>query len=105
MGFETFEKYMLIQNYAQVEDEKERIELIVKNVEHFLKHQTYHQKEIQQDIEHNFNLFLKLANDQNCLLTSLKSKYNIPDAEFSKFFSASGYENLIRPVDDLKKLG
>jgi hypothetical protein len=104
IGFETFEKYMLIQDYALVENEKERIELIVKNVDHFLKHQTYHKTEIQKDVEHNYNLFLKLANDQNCLLTSLKSKYNIPDDEFSKFFSTNTYKHLIRSIDDIKGL-
>lgn len=102
MGFETFEKYMLIKDYAQVENEKERIELIVKNVDYFLKNQTYHQNEIQQDIEHNFNLFLKLANDQDSLLTDLKSKYNIPDIEFSKFFNTNSCKHLIRSIDDIK---
>jgi hypothetical protein len=104
LGFETFEKYMLIQNYAQIENEKERIESIVKNVDHFLKHQTYHQKEIQQDIEHNFDLFLTLATDQDYLLTSLKLNYNIPDIEFAKFFMTGGYENLVRPISDIERL-
>lgn len=104
LGFKTFEDYLLIKNYAQVEDEKERIELIVKNVEYFLKHQYEYQKEIQQDVEHNFNLFLKLAKDQDLLLLCLKLEYNIPNDEFTKFFNMKGWENIIRPLSDAKGL-
>lgn len=104
LGFKTFEEYMLVKDYAQVEDEKERIELIVKNIEHFLKHRHKHRKEIQQDIDDNFNLFLKLANDQDLMLSSLKVDYNIPDDEFSKLFNVRGWENIIRPLDDVKGL-
>lgn len=104
LGFNTFEKYMLNQNYALVEDEKERIELIVKNVEHFLKYQHHYQKEIQQDVAHNFDLFLKLAKDQDILLNALKLEYNIDNDEFSKFFNVAGFENLIRPISDAQGL-
>lgn len=104
LGFETFEKYMLIQNYAWIEDEKERANLIVKNVDHFLKYQRYYQTQIQQDVENNFNMFLKLANNQNLLLKSLKLEYNIDDADFSKFFNTDGWENLVRPISDAEGL-
>lgn len=100
LGFETFEKYMLVKDYAYTHNEKERIDLIVKNIDHFLTNQKRFQKELEHDISDNYNLFLKLANDQSLLLRSLKIEYNISDAEFAKFFDTHGWENLVRPIDD-----
>lgn len=104
LGFETFEKYMLIENYAIVEDQKERLEYIVDNVEYFLKNRFAYEKQIQQDIEHNFALFSKLAHNQDLFLQSLQIEYNIDNAEFIKFFDTAGFENLIRPISDARAL-
>jgi hypothetical protein len=96
LGFKTFEKYMLIQDYAYLPSEQDRLDAIVINTKYFLENYHKHKDSINQDIEHNYDLFFKLAEDNIQILNNIKSKFNIDQTEIDKWFNKKGFGHLVR---------
>jgi hypothetical protein len=96
LGFKTFEEYMLIKDYAYLANEEDRLDAIVKNTEYFLENYQTYQAAIDQDIEHNYNLFYTLANKNLETLDYIKNKFHIPQSEIDKWFNQKGFHHLVR---------
>lgn len=62
-GFYTFEDYFEDKEYDLYEDLFQRNEIAVQNLQYFLKNCIKNNFEINQKIEHNYNLMLKIHND------------------------------------------
>ena len=92
LGFKTFEEYMLIKDYAFIEDEESRLDTIVKNVEYWISNPEV-RKHLINDVNYNFELLLSYAKTQDLFLTELKEKYSIDEAEFNQHFNSLGFEN------------
>lgn len=99
LGYKTFEEYMLIKDYAFIENELSRINAIVENVEYFLTVLDKNSNSIYRDVQHNYDLFFEYAGKQNKFLSELEKKYNTDPQEIKYFFNRTGYEHLIRKIE------
>jgi hypothetical protein len=84
LGFHTFEKYTLIKDYDDIDDDELRLESIVKNVKYFLEIKNEYADEIQKSVDHNFThlnnlLEIELNKIQN-LLDGIPNKIAIKNA-------------------------
>ena len=95
LGFKTFEEYMLIKDYAYIEDEHKRLDAIVINTENFLKDIKHFNHEIEKDVKFNHELTLDYINKQDQFLKKLNTDYKIDKEEISFYFNRTGYEQLI----------
>ena len=96
LGFKTFEEYMLIKDYAYLPNEQDRLDAIVENTKHFLANYQAYQLDVEADIEHNYNLFYKLANKNLETLDYIKNKFHIEQYEIDKWFNQKGFHHLVR---------
>lgn len=96
LGFKTFENYMLIKDYAYLSNEEERLDAIVENTEYFLKNYKRHEIEIQNDVDYNYNLFLKLAKENYKTLDYIKESFEVSQQEIDKWFNQTGFAHLVR---------
>ena len=100
LGYKTFEEYMIIPEYALIEDENERLDAVVKNTQHFLKTHQVYKDNILKDVEHNYNLLHEYIKKQDDLLTHFSNVLNISDTEISHYTEIQGYKNLLMRVPD-----
>lgn len=98
LGLRTFEEYMLIKDYATIEDEDKRLEAVVANTKYFLENYKNYKDKIYNDIEHNYNVYMKIAEEQNTFLDKLP----ISEDEKSYWFGQSGLSHLMRLQNDAK---
>jgi len=89
-GLKTFEDYFLIKDYYLIDNERKRMQAVVKNTKYFLENFRSKENEIRIDIEHNFNLFLSIAKENINTVNSFSKE----DAE--KYFYQKGFSHLIR---------
>ena len=99
LGFKTFENYMLIQDYAYLPNEEDRLNAIVLNTKYFLENCNLYKENIEQDIQHNYNLFFKLAEQNIKILNSIRDTYNVEQTELDKWFDQKGFGHLVRAYD------
>lgn len=93
LGLKTFEQYFSVPDYYKMDNEIERLECIVKNVQYFLSTFQNKANEINGDVEHNHQLFCKMFDESKHQI----SKYSVEDREH--FFNHSGWSHLIRIPD------
>lgn len=96
LGFKTFEEYMLIQDYAYLSTEEDRLNAIVINTKYFLQNYKSNQSKIEQDIEHNYNLFFTLALENSKILDAIKIKFGVEQSEIDYWFNQKGFSHLVR---------
>jgi hypothetical protein len=99
LGFKTFENYMLIQDYAYLPNETDRLDAIVLNTKYFLENCNLYKDNIEQDIQHNYDLFFKLAEQNIEILNSIRDTYSIEQTELDKWFNQKGFGHLVRAYD------
>jgi hypothetical protein len=61
MGFKTFEEYLPIPNYDEIDDVEQRLDAIVYNAKYWLEHIVDNEEEIRKDIDHNVDNLYKIA--------------------------------------------
>tara|TARA_R110001632_G_scaffold227470_1_gene361988 strand:+ start:700 stop:1797 length:1098 start_codon:yes stop_codon:yes gene_type:complete len=76
MGFRTFENYLPVQDYDQIEDPELKLDAIVTNTKFWINHMD--QKEmIKEDVEHNYAVLEKLAMQNKSTLEGVCIQYGI----------------------------
>lgn len=96
LGFRTFENYLPYKDYTSIEDEEERLDVVVKNSLYLLENYHKHKQEIQDDVEYNFTLALEYIQKQNNIFEILITDYGVDENEIKFYLDRSGYEHLIR---------
>lgn len=76
-GFSTYEKYLPITDYDEIQDHDLRMSAVVENTRFWLENISGQEKEIQKDIEHNCNLFYKYADEITKSLVDLTKSYGV----------------------------
>lgn len=61
MGFKTFDEYLPVPCYDNIDDPQQRIRAILTNTNFWLSNITDYKQSIIRDIEHNYSRFLQLA--------------------------------------------
>lgn len=92
-GLKTFEEYMI--PYGQVSNEDNRFDIIVSNAKVFLQTIKESTAAIHNDIEHNFNIFVREAERNNSLLDFLSNNYSITQEELTKWFRQKSFTHLV----------
>lgn len=92
LGLRTFEEYMLIKDYAYITDENLRLDAVVINTKYFLDNYSQHNDAIQQDTEHNYNLFMTMGKEQELFFDAL----SIEESERSYWFGQPGFSHLMK---------
>jgi len=102
LGYKTFEEYMLIPDYAYIEDEDQRLNAVVKNTKHFLETHTSHSEAIALDVEHNYNLLFKYIKEQDATFIYFNTVLGISQEQIDFYTDQTGYKNLVmRPPTDV----
>ena len=91
-GLKTFEEYMLIKDYAFIQNEEDRLDAVVVNTQYFIENYKQHKEKIQKDIEHNYNVFISLSEQHQLFLSNLI----ISDSEKSYWFEQTGFSHLLK---------
>jgi len=95
LGLKTFEQYFVNPDYYKIENELERLDAVVHNVENFLIDYRQHLVSIQKDVEHNYRLFSEIFKNSKSMI----EQYSPEDR--TQFFDRSGWSQLIR-IPDVK---
>jgi hypothetical protein len=98
LGYKTFEDYMLIKDYAYIQNENDRFDAIVKNTQHWLENKDKYIDRILTDVEYNYNLFMREIEDKDQILNMFEKEYNIPRTEIDYYFNGIGYDTIIRKI-------
>lgn len=86
LGFRTFEHYVDANDYDQISNPEHRLDVIVEHVAKFPNAIKLFTKEINNDIEHNYNLLKTIANDDFTKLLEIYDKFNFPPVDIYKNF-------------------
>ena len=98
-GLRTFEQYMLIDDYADIQYEDHRLDAVLKNTEYFLKSAKNNQHQISEDVEHNYNVFIDVAKYNQELLSHLIKEYALPVEQIDHWFNRKSFVHLLRIAD------
>jgi hypothetical protein len=101
-GVKTFEEYVLHKEYYWEPDEDKRLSLIVENTEYFLKNFKKHEDAIRADIEHNYELFFKIVEENYKTLEKIQLEYTISDRSIRKWFEQKGFAHWLIILDQPK---
>jgi hypothetical protein len=103
MGLKTFENYLPRPDYDTIPDWQQREDAIVENIKYWLSNIHKHQAEIQQDVEHNYQVFEQHASSTLLQLGDIVARADLPNVQFllSKFFDLSrGWTQFYYSVKD-----
>lgn len=100
LGYKTFEEYLLIKDYAYIEDEDQRLDAVVKNTEDWLANRDKYVEEISKDVEHNYNMFFHHVKKQDELCEYFVNSLGVPKTDIDFYFDKFGYDHLIRRIPD-----
>lgn len=100
LGFRTFEEYLLIKDYAYIEDESQRLDAVVKNTEHWLNNLNKNLNSIQDDVEYNYKHFFYHIEKQNKLYDYFKKDLAVPNEDIDFYLNGIGYTKIIRNIPD-----
>jgi len=97
MGFRTFEKYMLNSNYNDIPEFQieERLDAMVDNVEFWLNNIHKFQKQISEDVDYNYCLFMKLAKRNEFRIDDFIRKHKL---SLDKLKFMRGYDNYHKQI-------
>lgn len=96
LGFKTFEEYLLIKDYAILDDETQRLDAVVKNTEYLLENQHKYRDQIKADVAYNKELMMTYLHKQDMLMHHLYEEMLVEQADIDYYLDRLGYEQLIR---------
>ena len=94
LGINMFDKFS-IPDYGYIENEEERIDIVVNATKIFLNNISKYKKQIYEDIEHNYNIFLKVNSANFKIENYIKTELGASDVDM-KWFESKGYDKFIR---------
>lgn len=92
LGLRTFEEYMLIKDYAYIQDEDKRLDAVVLNTKYFLENYKNYKNNITADTEHNYSVYMKIVTEQEQFLANLP----VSEDEKSYWFGQPGLSHLMK---------
>lgn len=103
LGYKTFEEYFPLR-YDDTDDLEQTLDNIVANTKHFLSIMESSSKEIEEDVEHNYNNFIEMNKKTDRLRYDLKNHLGADEAELAEIFDTTNYWNLcgndyLEPLD------
>jgi hypothetical protein len=96
LDLRTFEDYMLIKDYAYIEDENARMEAVVANTKYFLEHFKKNKSAIRADVQHNYEIAISIGEAQDDFFRVLNTEYNIPAGIINHWFNQPGFSHLVK---------
>lgn len=78
-GYRTYENFCVLPAYDSIADAEARLDAVVTNTQHFLNDRD-RDAEIQIDVEHNFDLFLRQSLENKQVLDYIITRYDLADA-------------------------
>ena len=92
LGLRTFEEYMLIKDYASIQDEDKRLDAVVLNTKYFLENYKNYKDNINADTEHNYSVYMEIVTEQDKFLANLP----VSEDEKSYWFGQPGLSHLMK---------
>lgn len=104
LGYKTFEEYFPLR-YDDTDDLERTLDNILYNTKYFLSNIHIHHKEIEQDVEHNYNVFLRMIEESDRLRSYLKNNLGAEDEDLCEIFNTVNYWNIggtdfLQPLDE-----
>lgn len=95
LGFKSFEEYLPFPDYGIMPNEEDRLNALVANTKFWLENEARLAKEIEQDVEYNYNLALKHVQEQIEFIDNLQKEYSLSPEDIDYYFNQTGYQNVI----------
>ena len=76
MGFKTFEKFLPVQEYEQMQDPEQKLDSIIINARYWLDEMT-NKAQINVDVEHNYKNFIRIAMNNKKVLEDVCLSHGI----------------------------
>lgn len=89
LGFKTFDNY-LPHEYASIEDDHTRLAQIIENIKIFPKILEERKEEIIADVQHNYNLCIKMAAETDKYLNDISDCITVENLYVSDFVNKLG---------------
>jgi hypothetical protein len=102
LGFKTFVEY-LKYDYDNFENYDQRLSAIVDNTKYFLENCNRYQNQINDDIEHNYQQYLKLIEQNKQTIEYLNINLGVDKTDLDSIFNLPNYIPLTN-IDDIKAL-
>jgi len=96
LGFRTFEEYLLIKDYAYIESDVERMDAVVTNTKYLLENYSSFKDLLDIDVEYNYNLFLKIIEEQDCILDHIEYDLGVQRSDIDYLLDGVGFDHLVR---------
>ena len=77
MGFNTFREYLQFPEYNNINDQEDKLDLIIKNIEHWYSSYEKYITEINKDVNYNFEIFKKYVNIELEKLSQLNIRFKL----------------------------
>lgn len=100
LGFRTFEEYLLIKDYAYIDNDIERMDAIVENTRHLLENYSSIKDLLDKDVEYNYKRFLEIIEEQNRILDYLEHDLGVSRSEIDYLLNGVGFDHLVRKKDE-----
>lgn len=95
LGFKSFEEYLPYPDYGILPNEQDRLNALVENTKFWLENEDRLAKEIEKDVEYNFNLAMQHAQEQKEFIENLQKEYDLSPEDIDFYFNQTGYQNVI----------
>jgi hypothetical protein len=92
LGFKTFENYFPFSDYASVKDDRLRLIQTVENIRVFQKIIEDHKEEIAADVEHNYDLCLRIISETEEQLKNISPIITTEKLSNLNFLTFSGVD-------------
>jgi len=95
-GLRTFEDYLELTNYGYINSEESQLDAVVVNAKYFLENMHKNTDDIKKDIEHNYNIFFKIVEENNRKKIWLERHLNVSKNSIEKWFLSKDFKTFIR---------
>ena len=96
IGLKTFNEYLLIPDYALIENENQRLNAVVKNTEYFLDNISKYKTQINMDIQHNKQIMFNIVNKNFKMIEWLQSTLNVDLDSVENYLRSKDFKPFIR---------
>jgi hypothetical protein len=100
LGFKTFEEYLLIKDYAYIDNEHQRLDAVVENAKHLLKNYSSIKDCLDKDVEYNYKNYMRIIEKQDRLLDHIEKDLIVDRKEINHLLDGVGFDHLVRKKDE-----
>lgn len=96
VGLRTFDEYLLVPDYAYIQDENQRLDAVVDNTIFFLNNIPKNVDQLNSDIEYNKKIMFDIIEENHKIIGWLKKDLNVDQESINKWLLVKDFKTYIR---------